>query len=59
MSDSEDTILKVSTSQFTRRHLRSQPDFDKWLEAEFKQLDRHEADGMFGDPCPHPYFGIV
>jgi hypothetical protein len=37
----------------------SQPDFDKWLEAEFKQLDRHEADGMFGDPCPHPYFGIV
>jgi len=34
-------------------------DFDEWLNAEFKQLDRHEADGMFGDPCPRPRLAIV
>jgi hypothetical protein len=56
---SEDSISKVSTSQFTRKQLMAQPDFDEWLQAEFKQLDRHEADGMFGDPCPRPYFAVV
>jgi hypothetical protein len=57
--NSEDTISKVSTSQFTCRQLMAQADFDEWLNAEFKQLDRHEEDGMFGEPCPCPYFGIV
>jgi hypothetical protein len=56
---SEEHINKVSTSQFTRRQLMARDDFDKWLEAEFKQLDRHEADNMFGDPCPRPRLAIV
>jgi hypothetical protein len=47
-----DTIHKVSTSQFTRTQLKSRPDFKDWLEAEFKQLDTHDNDKMFGDPCP-------
>jgi hypothetical protein len=34
-------------------------DFDQWLDAEFKQLDRQEADGMFGDPCSRPQIAIV
>jgi hypothetical protein len=54
-----DTIGKVSTSQFTRRQLMAHDDFDEWLNAEFKQLDRHEANGMFGEPCPRPYLAVV
>jgi hypothetical protein len=52
-------IHKVGTSQFTRRQLMAQDDFQDWLHAEFKQLDRHEEDGMFGDPCPRPYLAII
>ena len=37
----------------------SQPGFDAWLQADFKQLDHHEADGMFGDPCPRPSLAMV
>jgi hypothetical protein len=55
----EEIIGKVSTSQFTRRQLQTRDDFDKWLDAEFKQLDRHDADRMFGEPCPRPYLAIV
>jgi hypothetical protein len=55
----EDGIHKVSTSQFTRRQLMAQEDFHEWLQAEFKQLDRHEEDGMFGDPCPRPSLAII
>jgi hypothetical protein len=54
-----ESVNKVSTSQFTRRQLITRDVFDQWLEAEFKQLDRHEADGMFGDPCPRPRLAIV
>jgi hypothetical protein len=58
--DSADGIInKVSTSQFTRRQLMAQKDFPEWLDAEFKQLDRYEADGMFGDPCPRPSSAII
>jgi hypothetical protein len=58
--DSADGVInKVSTSQFTHRQLMAQKDFPEWLEAEFKQLDRHEEDGMFGDPCPRPSFAII
>jgi hypothetical protein len=59
ISSCEQMIGKVSTSQFTRRQLKTRDDFDQWLDAEFKQLDRHEADGMFGEPCPRPYLAIV
>jgi hypothetical protein len=55
----EDRIHKVSTSQFTRRQLMAQEDFQEWLQAEFKQLDRHKEDGMFGDPCPRPSLAII
>jgi hypothetical protein len=58
-SDDAGQINKVSSSQFTRRQLMSQPGFDEWLQAEFKQLDRHALDGMFGDPCPRPHLAIV
>jgi hypothetical protein len=55
----DEGINKVSTSQFTRRQLMAQGDFQEWLQAEFKQLDRHEEDGMFGDPCPRPALAII
>lgn len=34
-------------------------DFELWREAEYKQLDTHESDGMFGKPCPRPRNAIV
>jgi hypothetical protein len=34
-------------------------DFHLWQEAEFKQLDTHDNDGMFGKPCPRPPNVIV
>jgi hypothetical protein len=37
----------------------SQQDFPDWLASEFKQLDRHESDGMYGEPCPRPHLAIV
>lgn len=53
------SIRKTSTGQFTRRQLKARPDFNEWLSAEFKQLDTHDSDGMFGDPCPRPKKSVV
>ena len=52
-------INKTSSSQFTRKQLMSRPDFPQWQEAEFRQLDTHDSDRMFGDPCPRPSYAIV
>jgi hypothetical protein len=54
-----DAIKKVSTSQFTRKQLMARPDFAEWQQAEFKQLDTHASDNMFGKPCPRPPYAIV
>jgi hypothetical protein len=54
-----DVIHKVSTSQFTGKQLMAQSDFKEWLQAKFQQLDHHEEDGMFGDPCPRPSHAII
>jgi Reverse transcriptase (RNA-dependent DNA polymerase). len=54
-----ESLHKTSTSQFTRRHLQQRDDFPEWLAAEFKQLDTHASDGMFGEPCPRPKGAIV
>jgi hypothetical protein len=35
------------------------PDADQWKAAEFKQLDTHAVDKMYGQPCPRPKFAIV
>jgi Reverse transcriptase (RNA-dependent DNA polymerase). len=60
LSDVDDEyIRKTSTSQFTRSQLVKRDDFQEWLKAEFKQLDTHAQDGMFGDPCPRPRKSIV
>ena len=53
------SINKTSTSQFTRKQLLQRPDFSEWQAAEFKQLDTHDSDRMFGDPCPRPPYAIV
>jgi Integrase core domain. len=58
-SDPHDAIHKTSTSQFTRKQLMSRPDFEEWKKAEFKQLDVHDSDRMFGDPCPRPPYAVV
>jgi hypothetical protein len=55
----DEVIRKVGTSQYTRRQLMARPDFPEWQQAEFKQLDTHAADNMFGKPCPRPRFAIV
>jgi hypothetical protein len=56
---SHPSIQKTSTTQFTRRQLKLRDDFNEWLEAEYRQLDTHESDGMFGEPCPRPRNAIV
>jgi len=53
------SIHKTSMSQFTCQQLQSCSDFKQWMEAEFKQLDTHENDKMFGDPCLRPINAIV
>lgn len=58
-NDTTITIHKTSTSQFTRRQLEQRDDFKEWLAAEFRQLDTHASDNMFGDPCPRPRGAIV
>jgi Reverse transcriptase (RNA-dependent DNA polymerase). len=55
----DEYILKTSTSQFTCKQLMQRDDFNQCREAEFKQLDTHESDGMFGKPCPRPPKAIV
>jgi hypothetical protein len=55
----DDAIRKVSSSQFTRRQLMACPDFVEWQQAEFKQLDTHARDKMFGKPCLRPKVAIV
>jgi hypothetical protein len=55
----DDFIQKTTSSQFTRKQLIQRDDFHLWLEAEYKQLDTHESDGMFGPLCPRPQNSIV
>lgn len=60
ISDSADEFIqKTASSQFTRKQLMRRDDFELWREAEYKQLDTHESDGMFGKPCPRPRNAIV
>jgi Reverse transcriptase (RNA-dependent DNA polymerase)./Integrase core domain. len=60
LSDSADEFIqKTTSSQFTRKQLMQRDDFASWREAEYKQLDTHESDGMFGKPCPRPRNAIV
>jgi hypothetical protein len=60
LSESADEyVQKTTSSQFTRKQLMKREDFNLWLEAEYKQLDTHENDGMFGKPCPRPQNAIV
>ncbi len=44
-----------SSTKLTRRKLRKQPDWQEWLNSEFKQLDQYRDQQMFGEPCPLPH----
>ncbi len=41
--------LTSKNSHFTRRHLKTLPNWDDWRKAEWKMLDQMLADNMFGD----------
>ncbi len=41
--------LTSKNSQFSRRHLKTLPNWDEWKSAEWKMLDQMLADNMFGD----------
>ncbi len=45
-------VLNVATRvmKLTHRKLIKQPNWDKWLESKYLQLDQYDAQGMFGDP---------
>jgi hypothetical protein len=45
-------VLNVATRvmKLTRGKLIKQPNWDKWLESKYLQLDQYDAQGMFGDP---------
>ena len=43
-----------SATKLTRRKLRKQPDWNDWLNSEFKQLDQYKEQKMFSAPCPLP-----
>lgn len=55
----DEYIQKTTSSQFTRKQLMKRDDFELWREAEYKQFDTHDSDGMFGTPCPRPTNAIV
>jgi hypothetical protein len=58
--DTEDArINKLSSPKLTRKYIMGQPDAQQWIEAEFKQLDTHDRDKMYGRPCPRPQYAIV
>mmetsp|Transcript_12630 Transcript_12630/g.36754 ORF Transcript_12630/g.36754 Transcript_12630/m.36754 type:complete len:1246 (+) Transcript_12630:2039-5776(+) len=40
--------------KLTRRVLLRRDDWPEWQQAEFKQLDQYESQGMFGVPCAPP-----
>jgi hypothetical protein len=39
-------------TKHTRRTCLKGPDRDKWIGAEFNQLDKHHSYGMYGNPIP-------
>ena len=48
--------IKGATSvKLTRRKIQQLPDKAQWQQAEFKQHDAYEAQGMFGKPTALPY----
>lgn len=59
LDSNDEKIQKTSTNKLTRRKIMQRPDAHRWKEAEFKQLDTHERDKMYGKPCPRPKYGIV
>ena len=48
------TSTRPTPPKLTRRYLRSQPDWDEWLAAEYKQHDQYDAQQMYGEPCSPP-----
>ena len=40
--------------KLTRKKLKKQPDWDKWKQSEFLQLDQYEQQEMFGKPIKRP-----
>ena len=45
---------ELALGSFTRRKLKQLPIWDLWLASEWKQLDAHQKQEVFGTPCPAP-----
>jgi hypothetical protein len=45
---------ELALDSFTRRKLKQLPIWDLWLASEWKQLDTHQKQEVFGVPCPAP-----
>jgi hypothetical protein len=43
---------ELALGSFTRRKLKQLPIWDLWLASEWKQLDAHQKQEVFGVPCP-------
>jgi hypothetical protein len=45
---------ELALGSFTRPKLKQLPIWDLWHTLEWKQLDAHQTQGVFGVPCPAP-----
>jgi hypothetical protein len=48
------TAYELALGSFTRRKLKQLPIWDIWLASEWKQLDAHQKQEVYGVPCPAP-----
>jgi hypothetical protein len=50
----ESTADEKALTSFTRRKLKQLPTWNLWRDSEWKQLDAHQKQNVFGEPCRSP-----
>ena len=59
INSSAATPEEKALKNYTRRNLKTLPNWDSWKQAEWRQLDRFHELSMYGQPCILPKGGIV
>jgi hypothetical protein len=54
LSNDHMTPEEKELKSFSRKHLKTLPNFDQWVAADRKQLDQHFDAGTIGHPIPRP-----
>jgi hypothetical protein len=54
LSNDHMTPEEKALNSFSRKHLKTLPNFDQWVAADRKQLDQHFDAGTIGHPIPRP-----